>query len=85
MTQWIKIDYDNIDTSRPPFDGQAVDLWLGGMSNGRIPECMWGNMEDIGLYGYGWLDDIGNCVLYPSDKFNKVTHYMPLPEPPEDV
>jgi hypothetical protein len=24
MTQWIKIDYDNIDTSKPPFDGDDV-------------------------------------------------------------
>lgn len=57
-----------------PKDGPDVDLWCvhpehGGM---RLTDAHWAETE--------WRDDL--CPLNPGWA---VTHWMPLPEPPDDA
>jgi hypothetical protein len=73
MTQWIKIDYDNIDTSKPPFDGHIYDLWT--QSGYRLVDCFW-------VARRGAFMEFKTELEWAKPA---LTHYMPLPEPPEDV
>lgn len=94
MTQWIKIDYDNIDTSKPPFDGEIVDLWAAqslktitvlypeyAPDPQRVSDCIWESR--IG----DWVrcEEMDPLCDYLPPIQAEITHYMPLPEPPEDV
>lgn len=68
-------EWQPIETA--PKDGTEIDLWTADGSWGRIPDCKWrGKGEDACWYtrgDRGW-DPVGGFVL---------THWMPLPAPPE--
>ena len=70
------------DIADAPRDGTEADLWLAPMSEAgtplipcRVPNCWW---ED----GFWWTraeSDIDQRIT------QRVTHFMPLPTPPENV
>ncbi len=54
---------------RVPEDGQEVDVWQKGIFNWRETNVIYEKYD--GFY-------------HNNEKLNDVTHWMPLPAPPED-
>lgn len=86
------MDWQPIETA--PKDGTVVDLWVSeyeGWPEGgseRLAKCMWvedpygdgDEFDQSGWYqSYAEIESFGNKV----DKRARVTHWMPLPEPPK--
>jgi uncharacterized protein DUF551 len=81
MSEWISIN------DRMPKKRQMVDLWANGVpadisfycapytmkSTGRITSCRW----DEAQQGWHTVGGLG-AIIYSLE----VTHWMPLPEPP---
>ena len=70
-------EWQPIETA--PKDGTLIDLWAySKVDEGyyRYPECFW-NSAQAEQEGEGYWCTID---LY---ELNKVTHWMPLPDPPE--
>ncbi len=65
---WLKIDYDNIDTNEPPFDGYEVLLTHENSSYWYI--AAW-DKDDWGIY---------RTQKHPKEAF---THYQELTSPQE--
>jgi hypothetical protein len=68
-----------------PKDGTEVDLygsWRnqdGSIYRGRFPSCEWG---ELASGGQAWLYD-GIGLVEHSANQARITHWMPLPEPPQ--
>lgn len=55
-------------------DGTKVDLWFAGSWNCRIADCEF-------RPGFGWHPE-GRGIIYNEDP-SIITHWCPLPSPPE--
>lgn len=76
-----------------PKDGTVIDLWIGGEFPRREAECYWGKPpHECGEMGRlcdsdwhdlenGWVPGHGLFEFSLSD--GEITHWMPLPEPPQ--
>ena len=84
MTDWQPIE-TNIEPGQKPFDGEPVliltDHNYGGPLN-RVHRAFW---TDV-IYGdgiFGWAVDDCKHGPYPLRGYAVVSHWMPLPPPPE--
>lgn len=71
--------------SEAPKDGTPVDVWMSGE---RHADVKWGEFEPYGLGGVTWTWLYSNhqgywVPLVGRDRLHEITHFMPLPEPPE--
>lgn len=64
-----------------PKDGTEIDILLNGKS--RLTDIYWGEWQGNDKQQEYWLDDLGNPVVGDWDNLNKITHWMPIPKPPE--
>jgi hypothetical protein len=70
-----------------PRDGTLIDLWGSckdsvGRWEGRFPNCHWGKVSDRCGGHFTWMDDEDWGM--DSEAYGAIiTHWMPLPEPPE--
>lgn len=83
MSEWHPIE-------TAPKDGTDVDLWVN--QNGyffRIPDCFWGRSDWL---ADGWVyfkrdysETHRDCLANVEYDFGvgSVTHWMPLPDPPQ--
>ena len=70
MTNWQPID-------SAPRDGSTIDLWLAplgpnnqALTSCRVPDCFWADGR--------W------CTVQGLRIWDRVTHWMPLPPPPQE-
>ena len=63
-----------------PKDGTNIDILINGMS--RIPEVYWGEFDGYKAPISAWLDGFDNPVV--GLLANEITHWMPIPEAPEE-
>ena len=71
MSEWIPV------TERLP--SEELDFYLCYTDAGIVVECLWTNNK----YGLGPFGDWG-WRLMDVPQHQKVTHWMPLPEPPKE-
>ncbi|WGR59952.1 DUF551 domain-containing protein [Paracoccus ferrooxidans] len=69
-------DWQPIETA--PRDGTKIDLWTG--YNERIADSMWLNGRGWVFWGTDGFESPGWEKVFPAP-----THWMPLPQPPEDA
>ena len=70
----------NDDMDAAPRDGTEIDILLNGKS--RVPDVHWSWKYSDGFQDKDWVEvGTGNPVLF--DDMNKITHWMPLPKPPQ--
>ncbi|MCW5615863.1 MAG: hypothetical protein KIT32_12140 [Rhodocyclaceae bacterium] len=86
---WLPIPRE-IDTTRAPFDGELVDIWVSGPGARRIADCRWAKPTHANWGDrYGCDRDLPHQFVTPSgtamDRRNgKPTHYRPRPNPPTE-
>ena len=59
-----------------PKDGTEIMTWVGGVAQPFVYLCRWSDSYSIHGLGGNWTDGLCNMGI-------EVTHYMPLPAPPE--
>ena len=69
VPQWISVD-DRLPEPKHEFD--ARNWYLVALSNGVVKELAY-EFHNHSVFGYGWRE-----TAYP------VTHWMPLPQPPQE-
>lgn len=73
MSKWISVAYDYL-----PEDSKCIDLWIShGDLEGRECNCFYDKQE--GRY-WKWDAKVNFKITIPSIV---VTHWMPLPKPPQ--
>ena len=63
-----------------PRDGTVIDLWFAGRWNCRMADYRW-----ISFYSGCWHKDGGGTFNDNSGTLGIITHWRPLPAPPEDT
>lgn len=74
MSEWIKVK------DRMPKEGQHVDIWAGEHHNCRMTDYVL-IKNYAGQKGNDFFEPISSGITC----VRCATHWMPLPEPPEDV
>lgn len=60
-----------------PKDGTEIDVW-NSTTHDRIPNVLFSKLSD------NWCDDTGFWAT-EEDFYKHITHWMPIPKPPENI
>ena len=81
--RWIPLPLE-LDTTKPPFDGNPVLILTNHTWCNRVHRCIWTDaIHGEGIYGWA----VEDCKFgpYPLRGYVGVTHWQPLPSPPMET
>lgn len=80
--EWQPID-PNADQNAAPYDGEPVQIYTNHRSPyGKIHQVIW--TDRVHGHGiFGWAVEDCKHGPYPLRGYTVVTHWRPMPEPPE--
>ena len=81
MAEWQPID-ENSNQNDPPFDGKPVLIATNHNWCGRVHRAVWTSAIHGGEI-FGWAVEDCKFGPYALRGYTVVTHWMPLPEPPD--
>ncbi len=85
MNEWRSMAdaTDETNYTAAPWDGRPVLIYTDHAWSSRIHVAVWTDViHATGIYG--WAVDDCKFGPYALRGFRRVTHWMPLPEPPKD-